>query len=92
MASTTARWRPPAAPPGGYFDPHAALADGVAVPVTFTAGVAAASVPAMVKAAIKLLAAHWFEHREAVADGGVQAAPVPLAFDSILYSARSYRF
>jgi hypothetical protein len=36
--TTTTRWRPPAAPPGGYFDPHAALADGLAVPIVFTAG------------------------------------------------------
>ena len=36
--TTATRWRPPAAPPGGYFDPHAALADGLAVPIVFTAG------------------------------------------------------
>ena len=32
------RWRPPVAPPGGYYDPHAALAAGLAVPVVFAAG------------------------------------------------------
>ncbi|HVW36055.1 MAG TPA: head-tail connector protein [Pirellulales bacterium] len=53
------------------------------VTVQFTAGYGtAADVPETVKAAIKLLVAHWYEHREAVSDKTM--ASVPLAVESLL--------
>lgn len=54
------------------------------VRITFTAGWGdtAADVPETDIVAIKLLAAHWYYHREAVSEGGF--APVPLAVDSLL--------
>jgi uncharacterized phiE125 gp8 family phage protein len=57
-----------------------------AVKVTFTAGYGAASaVPDGVKVAIRMLAAHWYENREAVAvEQGVTTAPVPMAVDALL--------
>jgi uncharacterized phiE125 gp8 family phage protein len=55
-------------------------AGGVAVTpvgyVEFTAGWAnAAAVPALVRTALKLLAAHWYEHREAYREGALVETP-----------------
>lgn len=58
-----------------------------AVIVRFVAGygAAASSVPASLKAAMKLLIAHWYEQREAVAVGvGIGAVPVDLTVDALL--------
>ena len=54
-----------------------------AVEIDFIAGYGAAgnTVPPMLKQAIKMLVAHWYEHREAV---GTVGQEVPLAVDSIL--------
>jgi len=64
-----------------------------AITVTFIAGYGDAStdVPAEVKHAIKLLVAHWYEHREAVADG-VTPADVPLTVKSLLGISRTFSF
>lgn len=54
-----------------------------AVEVDFVAGfgAAASSVPPMLRQAVRMIVAHWHEHREAVGQFGGE---VPLAVDSIL--------
>ena len=54
-----------------------------AVEVDFIAGygATAASVPPMLRQAVRMLVSHWYEHREAVGNFGQE---VPLAVDSIL--------
>lgn len=54
-----------------------------AVEVDFISGFGSsgAAVPPMLKTAIRMIVAHWFEHREAVGQFGQE---VPLAVDSIL--------
>lgn len=47
-----------------------------AVSVTYDAGVAAADVPASIKAAIFLLVSHWNENREAVTAGSMSELPL----------------
>ena len=64
-----------------------------AVKVTFTAGFGDAStIPDDLKAAVKLLIGHWYEHREAVV--GVEArdssTPLPLGVDLILDGYRPH--
>jgi uncharacterized phiE125 gp8 family phage protein len=57
-----------------------------AVTITFVAGYgAAADVPDGIKVAIKLLAASWYENREAL-KVGVAVATMPLAVESLLQS------
>lgn len=57
-----------------------------AVRIDFVAGYgAAAQVPEGIKTAIKLLAAHWYENREAVVTGTI-ASKIPLAVESLLAS------
>jgi uncharacterized phiE125 gp8 family phage protein len=62
-----------------------------AVEVDFVAGYgeAAGSVPPMLRQAVKILAAHWYEHREAVGNFGGE---VPLSIENIirLYSDGGY--
>jgi len=59
-----------------------------AVTVVYTAGYGGASdVPQEIKQAILLLAAHWYENREA-SIVGVSASTIPLAVDSILWNYR----
>ncbi len=59
-----------------------------AVVLTYSAGYgAAAAVPDVVKAAIKLLVAHWYEHREAVSDNPV--AILPVAVERLLWHERT---
>jgi hypothetical protein len=55
-----------------------------AVQVRFTAGFGAsgAAVSDSIKSAMKLMIGHWYEHREAAAEGAV--ATVPLAVDALL--------
>lgn len=57
-----------------------------ALVVVFTAGHGAtsASVPAALVTAVRLLVAHWYANREAVAIGGVNAVNVPLAYDALV--------
>ncbi|MFO8012123.1 MAG: head-tail connector protein [Phycisphaerae bacterium] len=58
-----------------------------AVTVTYQAGFgAAADVPEMLKTAIRLLAGHWFEHREAATEERIEA--LPLAVQNILWFYR----
>jgi uncharacterized phiE125 gp8 family phage protein len=62
-----------------------------AVTITYTAGYgAAADVPDQVKAAIKLLVGHWYEHREAVAEISLNKAP--MAVEDLLWTDRIYSF
>lgn len=49
----------------------------------------AENVPAAIKAAILMTAAHWFEHREAVIDGNVMETP--LSAQSLLWAYRIMR-
>jgi len=58
-----------------------------AVVLTYSAGYGVASaVPDSVKAAIKLLVAHWYEHREAISD--ISVMEIPLAVQSLLWPER----
>lgn len=54
----------------GHSWPSASLRSAAAVKVTYTAGYgdAADAVPEPIRLAIRLLAAHWYEHREAVSE------------------------
>ncbi len=66
--------------------------DPFAVTITFDAGYgAAAAVPDLAKAGIKLLVGAWYENREAVTTN-VAMMPVPLGVDSIVAACRAYRF
>ena len=58
-----------------------------AVTLTYSAGYgAAASVPNPVKAAIKLLVGHWYEHRESVSD--IPVSVLPQAVERLLWPER----
>jgi uncharacterized phiE125 gp8 family phage protein len=58
-----------------------------AITITYLAGYGtAAAVPDDVKAAIKLIVGHLYEHREAVSEG--QIYEVPMAAKSLLYTNR----
>jgi len=60
-----------------------------AVTITYTAGYgAAADVPDDVKAAIKLLVGHWYEHRENVSE--INLTEVPNAAKSLLWANRVF--
>lgn len=62
-----------------------------AVTIRFVAGyVNPEQIPKQLRYAILMLMAHWYEHREAVAENGVQLAKVGLAYDSIINSHRWY--
>ncbi len=64
-----------------------------AVTVRFVAGygAAASSVPSSMKSGMKLLIAHWYEQREAVAVGvGIGVISVPSTIDALLLPYRSY--
>ena len=61
------------------------------VRVTFQAGYGTADdVPQPVKLAITMLAAHWYEHREAAGEG--QMAPIPHAVDALTAPYRRVGF
>ncbi len=78
-------------PKNGYSWPSTGV-DPTAVTITFVAGYgAAAAVPDLVKAGIKLLVGAWYENREAVTTN-VAMMPVPLGVDSIVCACRAYRF
>lgn len=77
---------PKLVPAVGHVWPTSARAVG-AVRITFRAGAENASdVPESLRHAVALLAAHWFEHREAVAEvsSGTGMIPVPLGFDGLV--------
>ncbi len=61
-----------------------------AVQVEFLAGYpqanGASTVPADIKAAIKLLVGHWYQHREAVTDGSI--TELPMAVNALLSKHR----
>lgn len=61
-----------------------------AVSVTFVAGVAAADVPAAIKAAMLLMIGHLYENREAVAEGSF--AVMPMAVDALIAPYRRVVF
>jgi len=59
-----------------------------AVVLTYSAGYGeAADVPDVIKAAIKLLVGHWYEHRESVSD--IPVMMVPQAVDNLLWFDRT---
>ena len=72
--------------------PTATLQAGLAIRVTYVAGYGDADdVPSRYKQAIKLLAAHWWLHREAVVlSGSQQLAELPLAVGSLLGMERVF--
>lgn len=56
-----------------------------AVSVTYTAGWGgAASVPGPIKTAIKMLAATWYENREAVKIEGISPSKIPFSVESLI--------
>ncbi len=63
-----------------------------AVQITFTTGYGedATKVPASIKVAIMLLAAHWYENREAT--GGIDVRKLPLAVDALITPHRRVLF
>lgn len=81
-------------PPFGSVWPVPKLGTVNAVVVTYDAGyvvgspsdqaAAAESVPASLKAAIKLMVGHWYENREQVVVGNVQPAQLPMAVSALL--------
>jgi len=74
----------------GYSWPTAELREINAVIVRFTAGYAnAAAVPYELKAAVKLLAAHLYEHPELVSMRD-QAFPVPMGYDALVMNHRDW--
>lgn len=62
-----------------------------AVRVTFVAGYGATAenVPAPIRQAVLMLAAHWYANREAVADQGMAA--IPLGVDALIAPYRRHR-
>lgn len=68
-------------PKDGFSWPQAQTRDD-AIRLTYTAGYGGAdAVPAGLKAALKLLVAHWYENREAV---GAAAQEIPLGFRELI--------
>lgn len=63
-----------------------------AVQITFTTGYGedATKVPASIKVAIMLLAAHWYENREATS--GIDVRKLPLAVDALITPHRRVLF
>jgi len=55
-----------------------------------TQGESVAAVPAVIKHAIRMLVAHWYEHRESVSE--LDLKPVPQAVESLLWSERILEF
>ena len=69
--------------------PSAELGPGPSIAVRYTAGYGtAAAVPQRYKQAILLLAAHWYEQREAVLVSGVQPSVVPMAVEMLCAAER----
>lgn len=61
-----------------------------AMTVTFVAGYASASlVPASIRQAILMLAAHWYEHREAAVDGPAPG-PVVMGAQSLMWQHKVF--
>lgn len=73
---------------GQAWPSHRGDANGITV--TYVAGYGvAADVPEGIKTAIKMLAAHWYEHREGVIDAfGGGLIEVPMAVDALLWPYR----
>lgn len=67
--------------------PTASLERGSPITVTFIAGYEDGEVPEKVKHAIKLLAGHWYEHRESVVTGTITGR-VPQAYESLILADR----
>lgn len=63
------------------------------VTITYVAGYGATSafVPATVKAAMKLLVGHWYEHRESVTDGSAMS-DVPMTVMALLGPTRAMNY
>lgn len=69
--------------------PSASLAPGPSIAVRYTAGYGArTAVPQCYKQAILLLAAHWYEQREAVITTGQQPVTVPMAVEMLCQAER----
>jgi len=75
----------------GYTWPSTTLQSANGVVIRFVAGYgAAAAVPEKYKLAIKLLAAHWYENREAVATSGAVPKELPFGVESLLWLDRNF--
>jgi len=62
-----------------------------AVTIRFVCGYGTALyVPASIKAAMKILIGHWYEHREAVGVDIGNATAIPLAVDSLLWPYKAF--
>lgn len=77
-------------PTGAGLPPPGIAALGCEVNFTAGYGALAADVPAPLRQAILLLAAHWFENREPLAESG-KAAPTPEAVNALLNPFRIHR-
>lgn len=64
---------------------HTTNVTGAQTPVTYD------DAPADMRQAILMLAAHWFENREATI-AGMRADPVPFGFDELIASHRAWVF
>lgn len=69
--------------------PSVTLRESGAIVITYTAGYAStANIPQRYKQAILLLVGHWYENREAVATSGAVPKSLPMAWESIVDSAK----
>ena len=81
-AVSVAGWFPKVVPIGGW--PAGSLFVVDPIRVEFVAGFgAAAAVPADLKSAILILAAHWYKNREIVRIGNI-VSPMPTSFDALV--------
>lgn len=58
--------------------------NAVAVRCVVGYGSTASTVPAAIRAAMKILIGHWFEHREPVVTGTI-VAQMPMSVDALLW-------
>jgi uncharacterized phiE125 gp8 family phage protein len=63
-------------------------ADGIEIDVTVGHGATAAAVPAPLVQAVRLLAAHWYEHRGILANGAA-GAPLPVSITALIAPFRT---
>lgn len=69
----------------------ATLNEPESVKVTYNAGWQEADIPAAIRLPIKMLVAHYYENRETVVVGNLQAVEVPMSVTAHLDIYKSYR-